>query len=234
MLTHPMLDEVGQLGLSGMAQAFAELKASIKPPRSLMSTGSGCWSTARSPIAATSGLPPGCLMPDCASRPASRTSIPGPNAASIAPFHKLTNGEWIDAQRACGCKLHVAYSGENGSSGRYHCRGGQINHGGDRWISFGGMRIDRAVGAEAIERLQPLGIEAAIGAMKARRAENAEKRRQIDLAIEPARYEAARAQRQYDAVDPVNRLVAAELGAAVEGTPARRARSRGVSTAKPS
>ena len=45
------------------------------------------------------------------------------------------------------------------------------------------MRIDRAVGAEAIERLQPLGIEAAIGAMKARRAENAEKRRQIDLAI---------------------------------------------------
>ena len=36
-------------------------------------------------------------------------------------------------------------------------------------ISFGGMRIDRAVGAEVIERLQPLGIEAAIGAMEARR-----------------------------------------------------------------
>ena len=111
----------------------------------------------------------------------------------------------------CGRKLHVAYSGENGSSGRYHCRGGQINHGGDRCISFGGMRIDRAVGAEVIERLQPLGIEAAIGAMEARRAENAEKQRQTDLAIEQARYEAARARRQYDAVDPDNRLVAAEL-----------------------
>ena len=24
----------------------------------------------------------------------------------------------------CGRKLHVAYSGENGNSGRYHCRGG--------------------------------------------------------------------------------------------------------------
>jgi DNA invertase Pin-like site-specific DNA recombinase len=58
----------------------------------------------------------------------------------------------------CGRKLHVAYSGENGSSGRYHCRGGQFNHGGDRCISFGGMRIDRAIGAEVIERLQPLGI----------------------------------------------------------------------------
>ena len=41
---------------------------------------------------------------------------------------------------------------------------GQINHGGDRCISFGGMRVDRAVGAEVIERLQPLGIEAALAA----------------------------------------------------------------------
>ena len=28
MLTHPMLDQLSQLGLSGMAQAFAELEAS--------------------------------------------------------------------------------------------------------------------------------------------------------------------------------------------------------------
>jgi hypothetical protein len=46
------------------------------------------------------------------------------------------------------------------------------------------MRIDRAVGAEVIARLQPLGVEAAIGAMEARRAETEEKRRQINLAIE--------------------------------------------------
>jgi excisionase family DNA binding protein len=62
-----------------------------------------------------------------------------------------------------------------------------------------------------IERVQPLGIEAAIGAMEARRTETAEKRRQVELAIEQARYEAARARRQYDAVDPDNRLVAVEL-----------------------
>jgi excisionase family DNA binding protein len=111
----------------------------------------------------------------------------------------------------CGRKLHVAYSGENGNTGRYHCRGGQFNHGGDPCISFGGMRIDRAVGAEVIERLQPLGIEAAIGAMQARHAEAAEKRRQVELALEQARYEAGRARRQYDAVDPDNRLVAGEL-----------------------
>ena len=111
----------------------------------------------------------------------------------------------------CGRKLHVAYSGAKGRAGRYHCRGGHLNHGGDRCISFGGLRIDRAIGAEVIERLQPLGVEAAIGALETRCAARSEKRRQIELALEQARYEAARARRQYDAVDPDNRLVAAEL-----------------------
>jgi excisionase family DNA binding protein len=111
----------------------------------------------------------------------------------------------------CGRKLHVAYSGSDGNTGRYHCRGGHLNHGGDRCISFGGMRIDRAIGAEVIGRLQPLGVQAALEAMDEQRAEDAEKRRQIELALEQARFEAARAHRQYDAVDPDNRLVVADL-----------------------
>lgn len=111
----------------------------------------------------------------------------------------------------CGRKLHVAYSGENGNTGRYHCRGGQLNHGGDPCISFGGMRVDRAVGAEVIERVQPLGIEAAIAALETRQRACAEKLNQIELALEQARFEATRACRQYDAVDPDNRLVAGEL-----------------------
>jgi hypothetical protein len=111
----------------------------------------------------------------------------------------------------CGRKLHVAYSGANGGVGRYHCRGGHLNHGGDRCISFGGMRIDRAVGAEVIRRLQPLGVGAALSALAAEQAETREKLRQLELALEQARYEVARAQRQYDAVDPDNRLVAGEL-----------------------
>src|SRR6476469_2556484 len=39
----------------------------------------------------------------------------------------------------------------------------------------------------------------------------AKKQRQIELALEQARYEATRARRQYDTVDPDNRLVAGEL-----------------------
>src|SRR5271168_1856793 len=111
----------------------------------------------------------------------------------------------------CGRKLHVAYSGKDGNTGRYHCQGGFINHGGERCISFGGMRIDREVGTEVIERLQPLGIEAALLAQAVRSRASEDKRRQVELALEQARYEVGRARRQYDAVDPDNRLVAAEL-----------------------
>lgn len=73
------------------------------------------------------------------------------------------------------------------------------------------MRIDRDVAAEVIERLQPLGIEAALAAQAARGRANEDKRGQVELALEQARYEVGRARRQYDAVDPDNRLVAAEL-----------------------
>jgi DNA invertase Pin-like site-specific DNA recombinase len=111
----------------------------------------------------------------------------------------------------CGRKLHVAYGGKKGDAGRYHCRGGHLNHGGERCISFGALRIDREVGAEVVDVLQPLGIEAAIGAIEAQHAIRGEKQRHVELALEQARYEAARAARQYDAVDPENRTVAAEL-----------------------
>src|SRR4029077_6102169 len=43
-------------------------------------------------------------------------------------------------------------------------------------------------------------------------SEAAEKRRQVELALKQERFEAAHARRQYDAVDPDNRLVASELG----------------------
>jgi len=111
----------------------------------------------------------------------------------------------------CGRKLHVAYGGTHGEAGRYHCRGSSVNHGGDRCISFGSLRVDQAVGAEVVRLLRPLGIEAALAAVEGRKLEVAEKRSQIELALKQMRYEASLARRQYDAVDPDNRLVASEL-----------------------
>lgn len=111
----------------------------------------------------------------------------------------------------CGRKLHVAYSGTTGQCLRYNCQGAHINHGTGRCISFGGLRADQRVVEEVLRRLQPLGIRAALEAIERHVHLGDERIEQKALALEQARFEAARARRQYDAVDPDNRLVAAEL-----------------------
>ncbi len=111
----------------------------------------------------------------------------------------------------CGRRLHVSYSGTAGYCVRYNCRGAHLNHGTERCISFGGLRVDAAVAAEALRFLAPLGIEAALRAIEARESNASETRRQAELALSQARYEADLARRQYDAVDPHYRLVAGEL-----------------------
>jgi len=111
----------------------------------------------------------------------------------------------------CGRRLHVQYTGKGGNTQRYVCRGAFSAKAVDNCIGFGGMRIDRTVAQEALDRLQPLGIEAALAAMQSYNERQSDKRQQIENAIQQAQYEAARARRQYDAVDPDNRLVAGEL-----------------------
>ena len=110
----------------------------------------------------------------------------------------------------CGKKLQVSYSGDPPKQ-RYICPGPNNDTFGDKCISFGGLRTDRAVAQEALERLQPLGVEAALAAIDDYGKEQSAKRRQLENALEQARFEAARAHRQYDQVDPDNRLVAGEL-----------------------
>jgi hypothetical protein len=107
----------------------------------------------------------------------------------------------------CG-GLQVAYT--NGTH-RYFCIGASRTHGAAYCISFGATRADQAVSAEVLQLLQPLGVEASLKAIEAQDAEAGDGRRQVELALKQARYESNRAQRQYDSVDPENRIVAAEL-----------------------
>jgi DNA invertase Pin-like site-specific DNA recombinase len=114
----------------------------------------------------------------------------------------------------CGRKLYVTYSGSNRGghqTQRYACRGAFGQIAAASCIAFGGMRVDRMVAKEVLDRLQPLGVEAALAATETREKVRSEKARQLDLALQQARYEAVRAQRQYDVIDPDNRLVASEL-----------------------
>jgi DNA invertase Pin-like site-specific DNA recombinase len=108
----------------------------------------------------------------------------------------------------CGRKLHVHYGGK---LGRYNCYGARMNHGTERCISVSGLSIDAAIAKEVLRVLKPLGIEAAVKAIEAQSSETTAAERQLELSLQQARYEAAHARRQYDAVDPANRLVAGEL-----------------------
>jgi DNA invertase Pin-like site-specific DNA recombinase len=111
----------------------------------------------------------------------------------------------------CGRKLEVQHNGLRGVA-RYVCNDADVNHATKRkCIAFGNMRVDAAVSAEVLRVISPLALEAAFQMTADRERAGAEQLRQRELALEQARYEATRARRQYDAVDPDNRLVAGEL-----------------------
>lgn len=111
----------------------------------------------------------------------------------------------------CGRKLSVVYSGNGGRVPRYTCSGGRVQRGSGACLKVGGLRLDEAVAASVLEAVQPVGIEAALEAGEQEARQDDEKRKALELALEKARYQAGRAQRQYDVADPDNRLVTGEL-----------------------
>ncbi|MEC4673907.1 MAG: recombinase zinc beta ribbon domain-containing protein, partial [Nitrospirota bacterium] len=110
----------------------------------------------------------------------------------------------------CGSKLMTRYQGGNGKTRVYLCRGKDSKQN-KTCLSFGGKRADEAVSHSLLEVLSPLGLKAALEASERFCGHQSQLRQQRTLALEQARYEASRAKRQVDAVDPENRLVAATL-----------------------
>jgi hypothetical protein len=77
--------------------------------------------------------------------------------------------------------------------------------------AINGLQADENISEEILRCLAPLGIEAALAALQMQSCTEDDRIKQKSLALDQARYEVIRAQRQYDAVDATNRLVAAEL-----------------------
>jgi len=109
----------------------------------------------------------------------------------------------------CGAKLLAQYPSP--AVIRYQCSGYLLNRDVACCVMFGGLRADRAVSEQLLQALTPFGIDAALEAIETLQGASDERVRQKALAVEHARYEVTRARRQYDAVDPANRLVASEL-----------------------
>ena len=113
--------------------------------------------------------------------------------------------------RRCGRKLTVRYAGGRNYILRYSCSRGWMDNGEPRCIAFGGLKVDDAIAAEILRVVQPGAVEAAMQAQQQELQHRDEVRAALMRDLEAARFAADRAFRQYDATDPQNRLVAAEL-----------------------
>ena len=111
----------------------------------------------------------------------------------------------------CGRRLHTHYRGRNASPG-YHCSGKDIVHGrGVYCLNVGGIQIDQAVVDAFLQAITPAAVDATELALQQLEADQDAALSQWHLAVERARYEAQRAERQYQAIEPENRLVARTL-----------------------
>jgi DNA invertase Pin-like site-specific DNA recombinase len=111
----------------------------------------------------------------------------------------------------CGRHLHTHYSGRNASPG-YHCSGKDIVQGrGVYCLTVGGIQIDQAVTDAFLKAVTPASVEITEQAIRRLETDHDAALEQWRLAVERARYEADRAERQYRAVEPENRMVARGL-----------------------
>ncbi len=115
--------------------------------------------------------------------------------------------------RRCGRMLQVTYGGRGIPQPRYTGRTGRAMHGLAPCITAGARRPDAAIAREILLAVRPVAVEAALVAEQHAVQQVDERRRALALERQQAEYEVKLATRRYEAADPDNRLVVAELEA---------------------
>ena len=110
-----------------------------------------------------------------------------------------------------GRKLTVRYTGNDHDILRYACNRGWMDSGEPRCIAFGGLPVDAAIGEQVLKAVDPEAVEAAVRMERQEAQRRDDVREALERDLVAARYAADRAFRQYDAADPLNRQVTAEL-----------------------
>jgi DNA invertase Pin-like site-specific DNA recombinase len=110
----------------------------------------------------------------------------------------------------CGQRMTTQYK-SNGHAARYVCNRAASSYAAPLCQSLVAATVDEAVSALVLQALEPAALEVSLRAAEDLAAERAAVQRHWAQRLERARYEAQRAFRQYDAVEPENRLVARTL-----------------------
>ena len=111
----------------------------------------------------------------------------------------------------CGSHMYLRYSGPEGNYPVYVCVVDQISEDRPKCQEVRALAIDAEVERLILEALLPDRIELAVAALEEIEKETSTMERQWSLKRERVRYDAERARRQYDSVEPENRLVARSL-----------------------
>jgi DNA invertase Pin-like site-specific DNA recombinase len=125
----------------------------------------------------------------------------------------------------CGARMTVLYySTKEKRAPGYGCFYEYHRHGGETCQCFSSAGVDAAVAGLFLDVVSPAKIDIALHALEELESDRAEARKQWDLQLRRADYEVELARRRYEASDPENRLVTAELEALWEGALQQRAR----------
>jgi DNA invertase Pin-like site-specific DNA recombinase len=107
----------------------------------------------------------------------------------------------------CGAKMKICYN----PVGRYFCDAQASNYSGPYCPSLHAKSVDAGVVEAFFEALNPSQIDALEDVLTKQGEEAKQTSIHLQRRVERARYEAERAETQYNSVDPRNRLVADEL-----------------------
>jgi len=137
----------------------------------------------------------------------SKNILSGPAREGAALLHGLL------LCGACGHRLNVSYKGDGGQYPTYECSWKRRNGVSDTryCLSIRSYLIDDAVSKRVLEIIELPQLEIAIKALGELQRREDDLDKQWRMKMERADYESQVAQRRYEEVDPLNRLVASTL-----------------------
>jgi len=130
-----------------------------------------------------------------------RGPVPGPARQTVAVLAGLV------VCGVCGCRMQTHYA----KTLRYLCQRHALDYGTPTCQNVVGEPLERLIAEQILEVVRPASLELSLRAIAEYQQERATLEKQWQLRLERARQDTARAYRQYDAVDPGNRLVARTL-----------------------
>ena len=124
---------------------------------------------------------------------------------------------WLQGLLRCGrCGRLMQVNYHSSGNPAYRCGRANQMYGAATCQRIGGRRLHETVLGELLAALAPACLAATVQAMTDTEAQFRQNLAVFERALERARYEAGRALRQYDNIEPENRLVARTLEAALE------------------